>query len=132
MKNKFQTFFFVVATFAGCCNVYASADVAAKVGQTLTLPSAQELSERLKKTGFDHFMEKTKIHEKLGGQQKKALGVAVQIELSLYDYSQYMKNPMVSAVTAMRKPELLEIFLKDFPEELKALQAELAKAEQAK
>ena len=87
----------------------------------ITLPKASVLKERLEKGGFQHFLEKTKIDEKLADKKLKPLGVLLAVELSLYDYVQDLNNPMMSTMMQMRKPQLIEIILKDSPKALEKL-----------
>lgn len=76
----------------------------------VTMPDAKILQERLSAHGFDHFMEKTRIVQQLAGQQKEALGVAMAVELALYDYCQSLP-PMMQSLMTMRKPQLIEALL---------------------
>jgi len=89
--------------------------------KTITLPSASVLEKRLKAGGFDHFLEKTRLHKKLGGQKKYVEGVAMAVELALYDYAKDLGSPMMSMMMQMRKPQLFESLLKDSPEALKQI-----------
>lgn len=101
----------------------SSSETASTESEVLTLPSVQVLKQRLAAHGFDHFEEKTQIAEKLGGQKKVPMGVAVAVELALHDYAQNLQNPMIAFMMQMRKPELLEILLQDFPDALTELRA---------
>lgn len=89
---------------------------------TVKMPNERVLSERLAEAGFDHFMEKTAIHKKLADKSIYPAGVNLTVELALYDYAENLKNPMIASLMRMRKPQLMEIILKDSPaaiEELK-------------
>ena len=88
----------------------------------VTMPSSKILLERLEKDGLSHFAEKTKIHEKLGGQKEFPIEVARQVE---HDYDQYMKNPMMSALMKMNKGDIIQLLLQDFPEAFKQLDEKL-------
>lgn len=87
----------------------------------ITLPEATVLTARLQQAGFDHFIEKTNIVKNLAGQQKEALGVSTAVELALYDYNQYLKNPVMATMMQMRKPQLIEALLQDSPDAIKEL-----------
>ena len=87
----------------------------------ITLPEAKVLTARLQQAGFDHFIEKTDIVKNLAGQQKEALGVSMAVELALYDYNQYLKNPMMATMMQMRKPQLIGTLLQDSPDAVKEL-----------
>ncbi len=91
-------------------------------GTVLKMPTAVVLAQQLTKAGgFEYFMEKSKIHEKLGGQEKYALGVAMQVELSLADYTKTL-SPVMGPLMAMRKPALLKALLTGFPHAIKELE----------
>ncbi len=85
----------------------------------VTMPDKKVLTERLHAKGFSHFMEKTDIVKQLAGQKKEVMGVIMAVELSLYDYHNNLKNPMMSTMMAMRKPQLIETLLQDNPSAVK-------------
>lgn len=89
------------------------------------LPCKEVLSQRFYENELSHFMEKTTIVQQLADKSKEPSGVALILDLALYDYSEYNKNPMMDAVMHMRRKNILEIILKDYPEELKELKANL-------
>ncbi len=86
--------------------------------ETIQLPSAETLNKYLCEDGFDHFVEKTKIDKDLGNKKLYPLGVAVLVETHLYDYAEYLKNPMMTAMMQMRKQQLIECILQDSPKEV--------------
>ena len=88
----------------------------------VTLPAQDVLSQRLREASFEHFVEKTDILSYLAGQEKETLGVIMAVELALYDYGQNLKNPMIENMMQMKKPQLIEILLKDSPEAAKEAQ----------
>lgn len=83
--------------------------------ETIKLPSAEKLNKYLCKNGFNHFVEKTNIDKDLGEKELYPLGVAVAVETHLYDYAEYVKNPMTSVMMQMRKQQLIECILQDSP-----------------
>ena len=87
----------------------------------ITLPSAQVLSQRLRQIGLDHYLEKSRIDQQLGGQKKYPMGVALAVELSLHDYVKGTPMPMLSTMMQMRKPEIIETILQDHPEAIAEL-----------
>lgn len=88
----------------------------------VTMPSAEILAKRLRERGVDHFMGKTRLHEKLGGQQKYLVGVLASLETALSEYEQDI--PLAGQLMAFRRNELLEALLKDFPDALNQLYAD--------
>jgi hypothetical protein len=62
-----------------------------------------------------------KIVNQLADQQKEALGVALRVELALYDYNEYLKQPMLATIMNMRKPEIIKTILQDSPDALAEL-----------
>lgn len=87
----------------------------------VTMPEKKILHDRLCEMGFEHFVEKTEIDEKLGGQTKEALGVAVVVELALYDYNELTQNPMMEVIMQEGKNKLFEALLQDEPKALEEL-----------
>ncbi len=84
--------------------------------KTFKMSSAKILFEQLNAEGFEHFVEKTKIHKKLGDRELYPEGIMMAIELSLYDYSQYVQNRTVDVVMSMRKRTLITTILKECKE----------------
>jgi hypothetical protein len=82
---------------------------------TVTLPSASVIHQRLKELGLEHFMEKTGIDKELGGAKKYPLGVALAVELSLFDYAKYLKDPKADFVLTRVKPSIIKAILRDSP-----------------
>lgn len=103
-------------------NCFISTNYAMGQKKAVTLPSAQVLQKRLGDLGLQHFLEKSKLDTRLGGQEKYPMGVAVDVELALYDYAQYLGNPMTSRILQMRKSEIIEAILQDYPEAITDLQ----------
>lgn len=87
----------------------------------VTLPDAQTLTERFADQGLEHFMEKTTIVKSLAGKEREALGVAMAVETALYDYNEYLKNPMMATMMQMSKPLIIQAILKDSPEAIEEL-----------
>ena len=93
------------------------------------MPSAQVLNERLGEKGFQHFAEKTKIADNLADRELEALGVAITVETSLYDYNENLKKGGLSEqqlrknqmIMKMTKPMLFKALLQDSPEALDEL-----------
>jgi len=97
--------------------------------EKFTMPTADILQKRLSEAGFDHFIEKTTIIKQLAGREIVALGVAMIIETSLYDYNEYNLKGMpeemartMQTLMQMRKPQLFESLLQDHPAALAELQ----------
>lgn len=82
------------------------------------MPSKEVLAKRLHEKGFDHFLEKTKIADKLADRELYPLGVVMQVELDMHDYGVYVKNPMITKVTRMRQNQLIETLLSHAPDAL--------------
>jgi len=92
---------------------------------TIMLPDAKTLSERFHAADLDYFNEKTKIINQLANQKKALLGVALAVELALYDFSEYIKNPIISMLMNMRKDDILQLLLQDIPGAYEKLQKQL-------
>ena len=99
----------------------ASCGAAQQNEKILKMPDATTLQKRLNEAGFEHFVEKTDIVKNLADRDLYPLGVAVSVETALYDYSEYLKQPMMARMMQMRKPQLLEVLLKDHPAALQEL-----------
>jgi hypothetical protein len=85
------------------------------------MPTAEVLNKRLDEIGMRHFAQKTTIVEDLADQNKDALGVAVAVESALDDYSEKVKNPMLTNTVGMQKSLIIKTLLQDYPEALKEL-----------
>ena len=95
----------------------------------VTLPGKDVLKSRLRAQGFDHFVEKTKIIDMLADQEKEVMGVIIAVELSLADYAEYLKQPMMVRMMEMLKPQLIKAILEGNDEAIKEasdLQKEIA------
>lgn len=86
----------------------------------IILPDSKILADRLG-YHFEHFLEKTNLHIKLGGTQKAPLGVVAAIDLAIHDYGEIMKDPMITKLMQMNKPGIIKAILRDSPEALKQL-----------
>lgn len=53
---------------------------------SIKLDSAEIIEDRLRSNGYEHFAEKTGIHQKLGGRDISPLGIEIQFLLVLDDY----------------------------------------------
>lgn len=90
--------------------------------QNITMPSAKVLAERLREAGFGYYDEKTKISQKLGGQEKHPFGIPNLASQTDYDFNEDLgNNPRTIALTAMINPKLIKILLKDHPEALSCI-----------
>jgi hypothetical protein len=89
--------------------------------EAVKLPSQKEISSRISNLGMDHFVEKTKIDKTLGDQERYPTGVSLAVELALYDYNEYLKQPMMANLMQMRKPEIITAILQDHPEAIESL-----------
>jgi hypothetical protein len=112
-------------------NLVAILQFSIALSEPITMPDETELQKRLSSIGMEHFAEKTNIIKTLAGQQKKPLAIAAAIELSMFDYFEYLKKgmpeplfKMTQATFMMGKSSLLEALLKDNPTALKELEAD--------
>src|SRR5258708_2297138 len=96
------------------------------------MPTKEILAKRLCDKDFNHFLEQTKIADQLGGSKLHPLGVCVTVETALYDYSEYVKNPMVAKIMKMRKNQLIATLLEDSPEALVILEKDGAYTSEGK
>ena len=102
----------------------AAGSLCMAMDKTIKLPDAAVLKTRLCNAGLDHFVEKTKIDTDLANKELYPMGVAVAVETHLYDYNEYLKQPMMAAMMQMRKPEIIEILLKDHPNAIQQLKTD--------
>jgi len=100
----------------------------------VTLPSAEELHERLCNAGFGLLVEKTNIIDQLASKELKPLTVVVNVEGALEEYEPHIpweQVPSIVGITSIEsimkihKYELLNIILKDHPQELAKLNEHL-------
>ena len=103
--------------------------VATSYAEPVKLPNRDVLAHRLREKDFGHFIEKTDLIATLADQEKEALGVITAVELAFCDYKAKMQNPMIEMMMQMRKPELIETILNDYPEAIKEAQGFLAEIE---
>lgn len=106
----------------GALLVSACASFAADT--TITMPSADVLTQRLKAIGMEHFMEKTNIITQLADQQKAPLGVAGAILEACADYEKYLTQGRAGQASRMfnlSKHLLFVAVLEDAPEALEEL-----------
>ena len=99
----------------------ASCGAAQENEKILKMPDATTLQKRLNEAGFEHFVEKTNIVKNLADEELYALGVAGEVETALYDYNENLQQPMIARMMQMRKPQLLEVLLADYPAALQKL-----------
>ena len=90
--------------------------------QLLKMPKESILNDRLQEQGFDHFMEKTGIVQRIAGRDLYPGGVVMAVELALADYDENLKKGMpaamarqMSVIMQMRKSQLLDAILGDIP-----------------
>jgi hypothetical protein len=103
----------------------AAGNLCMAMDKTIKLPDAAILRTRLCNAGLDHFVEKTKIDTELANKELYPMGVAVAVEAHLYDYNEYIwKQPMIAIMMQMRKPEIIEILLKDHPDAIAKLKTD--------
>ncbi len=95
----------------------------------IEMPTAEVLEERLNKAGFGHYMEKTDIVESLANKELVPIGVHNIVFTSMLDYSKHLEETMPGpyckagqAAFYIRKRQLFEVLLEDFPEALKELE----------
>lgn len=99
------------------------------VEANLKLPSKQEIIRILQNLGLDHFAEKTKFAEQLGGEQRAPLGVAIALELAIADYLESFGNTPKRRVMQINmlglRPAVLNALLSKYPREAQKLLQEL-------
>ena len=107
-----------------------SVQLVAAMEKTIKMPNKNELQRRLDEIGMTYFSEKTNIISQLADQEKVPLGVAMAVELAMYDYFKYVESVMPASMVRMQKiqmkmhkPLIFEALLKDEPEALKELEA---------
>lgn len=91
--------------------------------QTITLPSAQVINDRLCGIGQHYFAEKSGIAQDLAGKELYPVGVNLAVYLAIEDFAQYMGNPMAGRLMAMQAPDIVCALLKDHPEAIAELKA---------
>lgn len=98
--------------------------VSAMSNKLYLLASQQVLKQRFSQNRLDHFIDKTRLDQKLGNQELYALGVAAATELALSDYNEYLKNPLMNKLMLINKTKIIKLILEDHPEAIKELQDE--------
>jgi hypothetical protein len=84
----------------------------------IKLPTAEVLHAYLAEIkGIEHYVQNTKIAEKLGDKEMAPLAVAVKVGTSLLTYSVAMQE---------RKPEIIRALLRNFPEAIALIEKESA------
>ena len=118
--NIKKKLFFVVALL----NIAGVSQAMKSTKETLVkLPSAQILNKRLKDMeSLQHYLEKTRIDKELGDQELHPMGVVLSVELSLYNYAQSLKNPLMETLMQMRKPDIVKAILQDSPQAISELE----------
>ena len=90
----------------------------------VTMPSSQVLATRLYDTlSSQYFNEKTKLTDKLGGQQIEAFDVVIQVDRAIYDFSKYLKDPLIGLIMLQQRPEIIKTLLQDYPEAIEELKS---------
>lgn len=83
---------------AGLC--IATLSYASEMGkpQLFKFPSETVLKEQLAKEGLDSFNEKTNVAKRLAGKELNANGIAIVVNLAVYDYLKVNKDPLERAM----------------------------------
>lgn len=84
----------------------------------------KELFKRLNEDGFGDFLEKTNLDEMLSGEPKVSSCILIIIKLALHNFSQ-IGNPLLTGILLGRKNRLIEILLKDYPDEIEEFKKQL-------
>ena len=117
--KKFSLYSIAFLAFISAPNYTRGA--AAHQKENIRLRDQKTLTDRLHKLGFEHFVEKTTLVKDLANQEKHPCGVVMAVELALYDYNEYLNNPIMENLMHMRKPELVKALLQDHPEAMVSL-----------
>jgi len=105
---------------------------------TCNMPKAEVLRKQLR--GYEHFMEKTKIVDQVADKECSPLGIAMVLELAIYDYIQNLKKggmpenmlEMMEVQMQMSKDHIIAALLANCPNGLKELKERgLYKAEKS-
>ena len=95
---------------------------------TITLPPAATIKQRLHEMGLNHFLEKTKFDQKLGGEKRAPEGVVIAFDLSMYDYAENLKGqPMARSILGtlhLVRPKVIKAILQEHPQAFKQLEDE--------
>ena len=87
----------------------------------IELASAEDLHKRLLSLQCDDFFKHSNILTTLGGQKKLPHSIAISIELALYDYNQYKKDPALEQAMQLKKPHIIREILKEHPSAIESL-----------
>ena len=98
---------------------FASASFAAD--PTITLPSAEVLTQQLTKMGLSEIVERTQIIALLADKKKLPIGVHTVIEQELAEYEESIGNT-TGIIADQFRGELHTAILKHFPDALKEVQ----------
>ena len=85
------------------------------------MPSEEVLNRRFEAIIEGHFNQKTRIAAILAGQLVESDNVVVIVDEAVERYTKYMGEPSTANIMQKKKPLLLKVLLKDFPEILKDL-----------
>ena len=96
------------------------------------MPSRSVLLERLGSIHMAHFAESTKLVNELAGQQRYPFSVVVALNLSIYDYHEFLteegrSEEFLKATRALmneHRSEILGVLSQDFPKVLSQLRKE--------
>lgn len=109
MKKTIQTLFIFI-TILFISNITTC--VARPLDGLVQLVPAATLQARLSAIGMSHFLEKTRIHEELGGATKYIEGVQLALELAIYDYTASLPEVMAIQME-MSKARIMNLLLQD-------------------
>ncbi|MCL5436783.1 MAG: hypothetical protein M1549_02825 [Candidatus Dependentiae bacterium] len=93
---------------------------------TIILPSCQEIAKILDSLGLDHFNEKTKFAEQLGGKKITPINLSLDFEIAMHDYAKrHAYQSVILNILEQRRPCILRALLAKYPEEAENLLKEL-------
>lgn len=82
----------------------------------VTLASKEVLEANLKKAGFTHITEPTKLVQQLAGKQIEVLNLLTSVECCVLAYGRYVKDPATAAMAVAGELRLVQALLKDNPD----------------
>ena len=113
MKNH-RMFLLIVLMALGAVNVSYAGRV--------KLPGRDVLTKRLSDGIFRHFVQKTDLIDQLADEEMDVEGLIIEVELSLYDYSERFKASGAKRLLQMIKPKLIEAILEGNSEAIQEAQ----------
>src|SRR5436190_1559010 len=82
----------------------------------IRLPSAKILYSRLTNMGLKHFVENTKLHERLGDQEKRAITVLSIVDHTIRDYTNTVDDYIITSMITADRNHIIKSILEDHPQ----------------